>query len=250
MQDTHDVQDPDLTPQERAMHVDEHTNPQGNRDTAVPVGRDPVVRNRVQAMRAAAAAMREAYDDQPMEVSQDDHPAPPSTEGADVRMDDGGDATLGPDPQGEPVAHGPGDVDVGNVDASKKGRHRYKFSRRNRQRYDEKDLSWQYIGSGTYRRVFMNAKKMVFTTKTGPAACDVMARTIRCASTGRLLDKCQVQGTPDRLRFRELPTTTDIVVELVVMQAERMYTDRGPDVCDVFSPPESLLRLACATMAT
>ena len=73
----------------------------------------------------------------------------------------------------------------------------------------------------------MNAKKMLVTTKSGPPACDVVTRTIRCAVAGKLLDTCQVQEAPDRILFRELLTPTDIVVEFVVADATRMYKTNG-----------------------
>ena len=38
----------------------------------------------------------------------------------------------------------------------------------------------------------VGAKKLMLTSKSGPAACDVDVRVIRCAITGRLSDKCKV----------------------------------------------------------
>ena len=174
----------------------------------MPIGRDPLLRGRVQEMRAAASAWRDVYDspgggaagnpvEAPIPSSGQDTAA--TTEGADVQMRYGDDAAMGPVPQGDPVVHGPSGMDTGSVcDAGSRARStRCNFSNRNRKRYDDKELSWQYVGSGTYRRVFMNARKMMMTTKTGPTACDVVTRTVRCAITGKLLDTCQVQDTPD-----------------------------------------------------
>ena len=77
---------------------------------------------------------------------------------------------------------------------------------------------------------------MILTTKTGPAACDNETRAVQCAVAGQVLDKCNVQDTPDRLLLRELPAPTGIVVELVVAEAMDMYTQKGLEVCEIFIP--------------
>ena len=82
----------------------------------------------------------------------------------------------------------------------------------------------------------MTVKSMTLTTKTGPPACDISTRTIRCAITCKLLDKCNVQDTPDRVLLRELPVPTDIVVELVMDDAVKLFKAKGPDVCEIVSP--------------
>ena len=108
-------------------------------------------------------------------------PAPGAGDG-DVRIEDSADAA--PEVQAGHAAGGgetPGDMDVGAVSNS---RVRYNFSKRHRRLHSDKELSWQYVGPGTYRRVFMAAKKLLLTTNTGPAACDVIYKDGQVRSDG------------------------------------------------------------------
>ena len=50
------------TPQEREQYVRAHDHLMGSRNATAPFGRDPLVRSRVEAMRAQAAADRAAYE--------------------------------------------------------------------------------------------------------------------------------------------------------------------------------------------
>ena len=143
-------------------------------------------------------------------------------------MDDGAADASGAQEGRTAEGETSGDMDVGAVSNN---RVRYNFSQRNRIWYSDKELRRQYIVSGTYRRVFVNARMMLMSTRTGPAACDVMTRTDRCAV------KCNVQGTPDRVLSRDLLAPTDIVVEFVVNGAVKMFKEKCHDVCELFSPP-------------
>ena len=78
---------------------------------------------------------------------------------------------------------------------------------------------------------------MVLATRACPPSCDVVTSTVRCALSGRLLDKCNVRDTPDRVLFRELLAPTDSVVEPVVPDAVKLVTETAPDVCGLHSPP-------------
>lgn len=162
-------------------------------------------------MRAQVAAARAAYEgagagQEAQRDAQDYQRDVPAGAGdADIRM--GGDDAAGDGAVEEPRADNgePAYMDLGNVEKKPRTNprsFRYNFSQRNRKWHEDNDLNWKYIGSGVCRRVFPNAKSMILTTKTGPAACDITTRTIRCAVTGRVVDKCYVQGTPDRLLRR------------------------------------------------
>ena len=56
-------------------------------------------------------------------------------------------------------------------------------------------------------------------TRGGPPAQDVHRRTVWDISTGRIIDDCIVDDTPDEVLFKYLPADTDIRVELVLENA-------------------------------
>ncbi len=99
------------------------------------------------------------------------------------------------------------------------------------------DLQWKNIGSGTMARTFKDAKRLMVTTKGGPPSCDVHRRIVRSLSTGKLIDDCIVDDTPDDVLFRDLEFETDIRVELILKDALSMYARKGADVVELFSQP-------------
>ena len=99
------------------------------------------------------------------------------------------------------------------------------------------ELEWRDVGSGTIARTFEDAEKLMVTTRGGPPLCDVYSRTVWNLDTGRLIDECVVEDTPDIILYRELPSTANIRVELVLKDAVSMYRREGADVVEVFSQP-------------
>ena len=67
--------------------------------------------------------------------------------------------------------------------------------------------------------------------------CDIHTRTVRNLDTGRIIDQCVVEDTPDAILYRELPHSANIRVELVLKDAVSMYQRKGADVVEVFSQP-------------
>ena len=107
----------------------------------------------------------------------------------------------------------------------------------NREEMTTGDLMWKDIGSGTVARTFKDAKELRVSTQGGPPECDVFRRTVWDLSSGKLIDDCIVDDTPDELLFRSLPHEMDIRVELVLKDALALYARKGADVVEVFSQP-------------
>ena len=82
------------------------------------------------------------------------------------------------------------------------------------------EMQWKYMGSGIMARTFLNAKRLITTTKKGPAESEVKRRVIRNLATGKVIDQCEPEHTPDRVLNRELPEPTHIRVELELKEAE------------------------------
>ena len=56
-------------------------------------------------------------------------------------------------------------------------------------------------------------------------------------ATGRIIDDCVIDDTPDAILFRDLPFEMDIRVELELRGALKLYEREGADVVEVFSQP-------------
>ena len=100
-----------------------------------------------------------------------------------------------------------------------------------------KDLDWTDIGSGMVAKTFVGATRMWTTTRGGPKLADIQSRKIWSLSTGRLLDECEIDRTPDRLLTRELSEPDDIRVELVLKGAQELYRRKHPAVAELYSQP-------------
>ena len=98
---------------------------------------------------------------------------------------------------------------------------------------------WKPIGSGRVARTFLNAVQLITTTRSGPAMVDIKSRTIRDMSTGKVIDKCIPDDTPDNILHRRLPTPMHIRVELEMKDANQMFKVKGADVVEVFSQPRA-----------
>ena len=99
------------------------------------------------------------------------------------------------------------------------------------------ELQWREIGSGSWARTFVDCSKLVTTSRNGPCAVDVERRIIRNALTGKLIDDCRPDDTPDADLFRALPERTTIRVELIMRNAAKWFRQLGPDVVELYSPP-------------
>ena len=61
------------------------------------------------------------------------------------------------------------------------------------------EMTWKDIGSGTVARTFVGATKLLVSTRGGPPEIDVYRRTVWNLSTGRIIDDCIVEDTPDQV---------------------------------------------------
>ena len=66
---------------------------------------------------------------------------------------------------------------------------------------------------------------------------DIQSRRIWSLTTGRLLDECDVENTPDSVLNRKMLQANDIRIELTVKNAEAPYRRKGPDVVEAYSRP-------------
>ena len=99
---------------------------------------------------------------------------------------------------------------------------------------DEPEKHWKYVGSGVMMRTFVKATRLILTTKSGPPAADMKQRIIRYLNTGKIIDMCEPDNTPDAELFKQFESPKTIRVELVLKSAEEMYRRRGPDVADIY----------------
>ena len=99
------------------------------------------------------------------------------------------------------------------------------------------ELQWREIGSGMWARTFLDMDRLVLTTKSGPAACDVARRIIRDLITGKVIDDCVPDNEADELLFRRVEPGTHYRVELVTKEASKWFQRVGPDVAEIYSPP-------------
>ena len=100
-----------------------------------------------------------------------------------------------------------------------------------------RDLVWRDIGSGTMSRVFKNAKFLQVSTRGGPQENEVHRRTVWDVQTGKVLDDCIIEDTPDEELYKAFEFEADIRVELVMKNALDLFKKEGSDVVEVFSPP-------------
>ena len=102
---------------------------------------------------------------------------------------------------------------------------------------DKNELEWKYVGSGIVARSFPMAKKLVLTTRSGPAASEIAWRTVRCVRSGKIIHECSPEDTPDSEVDKAMAEPRDIRVELTLKTAPEMFRRANSDVAEVFSPP-------------
>ena len=104
-------------------------------------------------------------------------------------------------------------------------------------RFAKEDLEWKHIGSGMFARTFPQARYLVTTTKGGPKMKEVHRRTIRSLTTGKVIDDCIVEDTPEEVLHKRMKNADSIRVELTMKGALRQYEAEGWDVAEVYSQP-------------
>ena len=86
-------------------------------------------------------------------------------------------------------------------------------------------------------RTFMDSNHMVLTTRSGPTEADIERRVVRNVATGRIIDECRPEDTPDVILMRPLATPTTIRVELTLKSTAQYFKRRKDDVVEMYSPP-------------
>ena len=99
------------------------------------------------------------------------------------------------------------------------------------------ELQWRQIGSGAWARTFIDAEKLILTTRGGPCEADIERRIIRDAITGKLIDDCRPDDTADAVMLRRLPLPTSIRVEVIMRDAAKWFRQKHADVVELYSPP-------------
>ena len=88
-----------------------------------------------------------------------------------------------------------------------------------------------------YPRTFLLAGRLATSTKSGPVAVDVERRILRDADSGKLIDDCRPEDTPDDVFFWKLPAKRNVRVELAMKSAAKWFKQMGPDIVEIYSPP-------------
>ena len=81
---------------------------------------------------------------------------------------------------------------------------------------------WQDVGSGVFARTFVQAERLVTTTRGGPLIAEVHRRTIWSLSRGKVIDNCIADDVPDHVLNRIVNEPDDIRVELAMKDAISM----------------------------
>ena len=102
-------------------------------------------------------------------------------------------------------------------------------------KFNREDFKWNHIGSGMFARTFVNADRMITTSKSGPPMIDIHRRIIRNLSTGNVLDDCVVHEVSDEALHRPLRQPDNIRVELVMKGTLKLFETKGPDVVEIYS---------------
>ena len=102
---------------------------------------------------------------------------------------------------------------------------------------DKPDKEWHNVGSGIFAGIFTQMSRRMTTSKGGPRPEDVHRRVIRSLESGKVIDDCIVDDTPDHILNRHLKVPGDYRVELTMKGAMKLFTEKGPDVSEVYSNP-------------
>ena len=99
------------------------------------------------------------------------------------------------------------------------------------------ELEWRNIGSGVFAKTFIGASRLRTTSKGGPRLEDVHRRVVRSLSTGKVIDDCIIEDTPDEVLNRYLRQPDDLRVELTMRGALKMFEDKNADISEIYSQP-------------
>ena len=99
------------------------------------------------------------------------------------------------------------------------------------------ELQWREIGSGMWARTFLDMDRLVLTSRSGPAACDIARRFVRHLGTGKIIDDCDPDVEADERVFRRIEPGTHYRVELITKNASKWFHRIGPDIAELNSPP-------------
>ena len=102
------------------------------------------------------------------------------------------------------------------------------------ERIDKADLSWKHIRSGVFARTFPRSRRLVTTSRGGPQIQDVHRRIVRNLTTGKVIDDCVIEDTPDRILHRRMKDADNIRIDLIMEGALKMYEESGADVAKVY----------------
>ena len=91
--------------------------------------------------------------------------------------------------------------------------------------------------SGIVTKSIVGAEKFITTSRRGPCLEDIQSRRIWSLTTGKLLDECNVEDTPDAVLNRKMLEPDNIRIELTLKSVEALYKRKGPDVVEVYSRP-------------
>ena len=129
-------------------------------------------------------------------------------------------------------------ADMSSMDESNPGHHGSVPGPRHRgDEFPKGDLEWKDIGSGVMAKTFPQMARLVTTSRGGPQVSDVYKRVVRSLTTGKIIDECILDDTPDSVLNRMLPCPDHVRVELTMRGAIKMFEVKGADVSEVFSPP-------------
>ena len=99
------------------------------------------------------------------------------------------------------------------------------------------ERQWNDIGSGVFAKTFSGVDRLITTTRGGPPIDDIHRRTTWSLSTGKMLDDCIVDDTPDHILNRKMGQVDNIRVELTMKNAIKMFEKAGADVSEIYSRP-------------
>ena len=98
-------------------------------------------------------------------------------------------------------------------------------------------MEWKDIGSGTFAKTFPQMSTLLTTSRGGPNIEGVYRRVIRSLDTGRIIDDCLLDDTPDEVLNQKLPYPQDVRVEFTMRGALKMFEVVGADVAESRYPP-------------
>ena len=88
-----------------------------------------------------------------------------------------------------------------------------------------------------WARTFLDMGRLVLTSRSGPAACDIARRIVRHLGIGKIIDDFDPDVEADERVFRRIEPGTHYRVELITKNASKWFQRIGPDVAELDSLP-------------